>query len=159
MAEKFAEGVPEHEFSTAELQGYLLSCKKEPEQAVEGILDWVMQERKDRGDREAREAERKAKRDANQLQGSLGSLARLGITPTTVVGQQPLAPVFEPAVTAASIPSTPSALTTPMFNLDAIGEEAARQVARRLQGVSFDDIDKPIANGATDSGPATPPGV
>ena len=67
-----------------------MSFKKEPEQAVEGILDWVMQERKDRDEREAREAERKAKRDANQPQDSLGSFARLGITPTTAVGQ-PLA--------------------------------------------------------------------
>jgi chaperone BCS1 len=89
LANEFAEYVPEHEFSTAELQGYLLTFKKDPEQAVEGILDWIVQERKEKADREVREAERKAKnleardkRDANQLQGSL---ARLGIvTPSTV---------------------------------------------------------------------------
>ena len=113
LAEKFAEGVPEHEFSTAEMQGYLLSCKKEPEQAVEGISDWVVQERKERDNREVREAERKAKsleardkRDANQLQGSL---ARLGIvTPTsaaaTTVGQQLVGSVREPTAMTTSVP-------------------------------------------------------
>jgi len=142
LAENFAEGVPEHEFSTAELQGYLLTCKKEPEQAAEGVLDWVVQERKDRVDREVREAERKAKRDANQFQGSLGSLARLGIvSPTTAtattVGQQ-LGSVLEP--------TTPSALAM-NIDLTTIGEEATRHVARRLEGFVT----------PTGNGPITPP--
>ena len=171
MAEKFAQGVPEHEFSTAELQGYLLTCKKEPEQAVEGVSGWVMQERKDRADREVREAERKAKRDANQLQGSLGSLARLGIvTPstnttaaaaatTTTVGQQVLGSVQEPTVTASP--------STPIFNTAAIEEEATRHVAGRLQGVAPNDNHhespghhKLMVNGTTtDSGSITPPRI
>ena len=103
MAEQFAESVPEHEFSTAELQGYLLTCKKEPELAVQGVLEWVLQERKEREEREVREAEKKAKsleardvRGANQLQGSL---ARLGImTPSNGTGtsQQLVGSVREP---------------------------------------------------------------
>ena len=137
LAEKFALDVPEHEFSTAELQGYLLSCKKEPEMAVEGVSDWVEQERRDRKDREDREAERKAKRDANQLQGSL---ARLGIvtpnTATAAVGQQPLGSVLEPTVITTT--STP---VIPNFNLTAIQEDAARHVTQRLQaaGVVLDN--------------------
>ena len=157
LAEKFAEGVPEHEFSTAELQGYLLTCKKEPEQAVEGVSDWVVQERKEKTDREVRESERKAKsleardkRDANQLQGSL---ARLGIvTPSTAaVGQQqPLGSVREPTAMTTSIPVPP--------NPTALGEAAPL-----LAVVAVDNIDagpnghKPIMNGATDSRPTTPP--
>ena len=166
LAEKFAEGVPEHEFSTAEMQGYLLSCKKEPEQAVDGILDWVVQERKDREDKEVREAERKAKRDANQ------SLTRMGIvspppttTTTGTVDQQPLLPVLEPMT-----PSTPNTLGTPPFELNmdmaAIAEEARRQVVQNLEGLNFVSIDgdeglipKPIVNGTTESGFITPPGT
>ena len=154
MAENFAEGVPEHEFSTAELQGYLLTCKKEPEQAVEGVSDWVVLERKERTDREVRENERKAKsleardkRDANQLQGSL---ARLGIvTPSTAVGQQPFGSVREPTAMTTTSTTVPNP-TTP-------GEAAP------LLAVAVDNIDaspngrKPIMNGATDSRPMTPP--
>ena len=139
-------------------------------------MDWVVQERKDRADREVREAERKAKRDANQLQGSLGSLARLGIvapstagaavTPTTTVGQQPLGPVFEPtAMITPSTSSISSTLSTPFIDVAAIGEEAAGHVAGRLQGFTHGNTDespsrlKPIVNGTTDSGPITPPGT
>ena len=157
LAEKFAEGVPEHEFSTAELQGYLLTCKKEPEQAAEGVSEWVTQERKDRTDRELREAERKAKnleardkRDASQLQGSL---ARLGIVASpTAVGQQ-LGPVSEPIVTmTANMPPIPDRegpalapiLTQPAHLLltgNAGGPNAC----------------KPTTNGTTHSALLTPP--
>ena len=166
LAEKFAEDVPEHEFSTAELQGYLLTCKKEPEQAVEGVSDWVVQERKDRADREAREAERKAKsleardkRDANQLQGSL---ARLGIvtpstTNTTTVSQPLLGSVPEPtAMTTTS---------TPIPNNPTVHEDVA-EIPSLFSSTVVDDTDtvdtgpsrhKPTVNGATDSRPITPP--
>lgn len=61
LANTFASHVPTGEFSTAELQGYLLSCKTSPEQAVSGIEAWVEQERQDIKDREERETERKQK--------------------------------------------------------------------------------------------------
>ncbi|EAU87758.2 mitochondrial chaperone BCS1 [Coprinopsis cinerea okayama7 len=48
LARKFAEGIPEHEFSTAEIQGYLLNHKKEPEQAADGVNEWVEVQRKAR---------------------------------------------------------------------------------------------------------------
>lgn len=48
LAKEFAENVPDHEFSTAELQGFLLSCKREPEQAARGVKLWVDQEREER---------------------------------------------------------------------------------------------------------------
>ena len=150
LAENFAQGVPEHEFSTAELQGYLLTCKMEPERAVEGVSEWVEQERKDRADREAREAERKAKsleardkRDANQLQGSL---ARLGIvTPAITVGQ-PLRPVGVP-----TSPATTDTTSTPTSNLALGSSPVAASVA---------SPHKPIVNGVngtTNDIPITPP--
>ncbi|KAJ3521089.1 hypothetical protein NMY22_g12457 [Coprinellus aureogranulatus] len=48
LAEEFADNIPEHEFSTAELQGFLLSCKREPEQAARGVKLWVDQEREEK---------------------------------------------------------------------------------------------------------------
>jgi len=130
-------------------------CKMEPEQAVEGVSDWVVQERKDKADREVRKAEKKAKsleakdkREINQLQGSL---ARLGIVTPTTVGQ-PLGPVREP--TAMTTTSTPIPNRTALEDV----ARAAPQLA-----VAVDNIDagpshhKPVVNGATDSGPMTPP--
>ncbi|KAL4874059.1 hypothetical protein BDV12DRAFT_158962 [Aspergillus spectabilis] len=44
-AEKFAENVPEGEFSPAEIQGYLLHHKTDPEGAIEGAQKWVVETR------------------------------------------------------------------------------------------------------------------
>lgn len=87
LAKTFSQGVPEYEFSTAELQGYLLSCKKHPEQAAIGIGAWVEQERIERKERKEREIERKAKEqqsrdEVTQMQfanmGGLGMMSKRG---------------------------------------------------------------------------------
>lgn len=87
LAKTFSQGVPEYEFSTAELQGYLLSCKKHPEQAAIGIGAWVEQERIERKGRKEREIERKAKEqqsrdEVTQMQfanmGGLGMMSKRG---------------------------------------------------------------------------------
>lgn len=87
MAKTFSQDVPEYEFSTAELQGYLLSCKKHPEQAATGIGAWVEKERIERKERKEREIERKAKEqqsrdEVTQMQfakmGGLGMMSNLG---------------------------------------------------------------------------------
>ncbi|KAF4571151.1 hypothetical protein EYR36_008479 [Pleurotus pulmonarius] len=57
LADEFAAAVPP-EFTIAELQGYLLSCKTRPEAAVAGISAWVASERAERAAREKRERER-----------------------------------------------------------------------------------------------------
>lgn len=57
----FAEGVPHSEFTTAELQGYLLHHKKEPLMAVQNIGAWVNDERRLRDERAQREQERALK--------------------------------------------------------------------------------------------------
>ncbi|KAJ2923081.1 hypothetical protein H1R20_g9114, partial [Candolleomyces eurysporus] len=44
LANEFAETIPDYEFSTAELQGFLLSCKRKPEEAVLKAKLWVTQE-------------------------------------------------------------------------------------------------------------------
>lgn len=45
LGEKFASGVPEDEFSTAQLQGYLLMYKMRPWDAAAEIEKWVEEER------------------------------------------------------------------------------------------------------------------
>lgn len=44
LAEIFASRIPEHHFSPAEIQGYLLAYKGTPSQALEGIAQWVTDE-------------------------------------------------------------------------------------------------------------------
>ncbi|KIM42018.1 hypothetical protein M413DRAFT_445204 [Hebeloma cylindrosporum] len=84
LAKEFASHVPEHEFSTAELQGYLLMWKKSPESAVSGVSEWVEVERKERKERLEREEERKQqlkeKREAQEAERLQGSLTRIGGT-------------------------------------------------------------------------------
>jgi chaperone BCS1 len=66
LAEEFAARVPAHEFSPAELQGYLLKNKRDPEAAVEGAAEWVVETRKDRKEKELRQAEEKRKKEEEE---------------------------------------------------------------------------------------------
>jgi len=53
LAEEFVSGVPEYEFSTAQLQGYLLTYKMQPRDATSSIGEWVEWERTAALEREA----------------------------------------------------------------------------------------------------------
>lgn len=61
LSEKFAEAVPAHEFSPAELQGYLLKHKRDAQAAVDGAAQWVLDARKEKKEKELKEAEEKRK--------------------------------------------------------------------------------------------------
>ncbi|KAJ8454725.1 hypothetical protein ONZ45_g19189 [Pleurotus djamor] len=61
LADDFAAAIPEDEFTIAELQGLLLSCKTRPEAAVSSAPAWVNNERQERISRQERERERKDK--------------------------------------------------------------------------------------------------
>jgi chaperone BCS1 len=61
LCSSFASAVPEHEFTAAELQGYLLTCKWDPETAVAGLGAWVEDERRQRTERLEREEREKGK--------------------------------------------------------------------------------------------------
>ncbi|KAH9484752.1 putative mitochondrial chaperone BCS1-B [Psilocybe cubensis] len=67
LAKKFADGLPEDEFSVAGLQGYLLKHKAQPEAAANGVEEWVKNEREMRErlkrEKEAREIKEKALRE------------------------------------------------------------------------------------------------
>lgn len=73
LARKFAEQIPDNEFSVATLQGYLLKNKTRPRESVNEITAWVIQERETREKfkkqkieleaKEKAEAEEKAKKE------------------------------------------------------------------------------------------------
>ncbi|KDR84641.1 hypothetical protein GALMADRAFT_23943, partial [Galerina marginata CBS 339.88] len=62
LSEKFAASIPDHEFSTAEIQGFLLGYKQQPELAVQSISAWIEQESMERAERTKSEQEKKNKR-------------------------------------------------------------------------------------------------
>lgn len=66
LASQFADHVPEGEFSTAELQGYLLTYKMQPLDAVNGIAEWVRLERAERQKRAEWEGRRKGNSKAKE---------------------------------------------------------------------------------------------
>lgn len=72
-AAAFASRVPDWDFSPAEIQGYLLKWKKNPEQAMAGAEEWVRVEgekkaarRKEKEEREEKARERKRKKAKEQ---------------------------------------------------------------------------------------------
>ncbi|KAJ3746215.1 P-loop containing nucleoside triphosphate hydrolase protein [Lentinula detonsa] len=70
LSKTFASQVPPHEFSIAELQGYLLGYKNEPERAAVEIIAWTEQEREyKRGERERvnKKIKEKEKKEAMPL--------------------------------------------------------------------------------------------
>jgi chaperone BCS1 len=68
LAELFADRIPAHEFSPAEIQGYLLKNKRNPDAAVTGAEDWVVEARKEKKEKELREAEEKRKEEEEKVQ-------------------------------------------------------------------------------------------
>jgi chaperone BCS1 len=67
LAKKFADSIPEDEFSVAALQGYLLKNKSQPESAANDAATWVISEREMRErlkkENDAREAKAKIERE------------------------------------------------------------------------------------------------
>lgn len=70
LADTFASGIPEHKFSTADLQGYLLTHRTSPVDAAAGTMEWVEYEQNQRREKKMREDQRKEKsakmRDAKE---------------------------------------------------------------------------------------------
>ena len=66
LATEFAARIPAHEFSPAELQGYLLKNKRDPEAAVKGVDEWVVETRKDKKEKELKAAEEKRKKEEEE---------------------------------------------------------------------------------------------
>ncbi|ESK91490.1 mitochondrial chaperone bcs1 [Moniliophthora roreri MCA 2997] len=63
LAKKFAESIPEEEFSVAALQGYLLKNKSRPEAAAEEAAAWVQSEREMKEKLKREKAKREEERE------------------------------------------------------------------------------------------------
>ncbi|EPQ55978.1 P-loop containing nucleoside triphosphate hydrolase protein [Gloeophyllum trabeum ATCC 11539] len=68
FADQFAETLPEHEFSTAEIQGYLLGYKSNPAAAVAGVGKWAQEVKEERAAKKRKEEEKEEKRKQAKLQ-------------------------------------------------------------------------------------------
>ncbi|KAI1768560.1 BCS1 N terminal-domain-containing protein [Hypoxylon sp. FL1150] len=66
QAKEFAAKVPTHEFSPAELQGYLMKHKRDAQAAIDNIEAFLEQTRKDRKEKQLKEAEEKRKAEAKR---------------------------------------------------------------------------------------------
>ena len=92
LAARFSSQIPAHEFSTAELQGYLLSRKGKPSLAADGASEWVQTEREDRKARkerqEAKKAKAKARREEREAKALVGGLKRIGLSVDVAPGGQ-----------------------------------------------------------------------
>lgn len=66
LASQFAAKIPAHEFSPAEIQGFLLKHKRSPTAAVEGAEQWVVETRKEKQEKELREAREKREKEEKE---------------------------------------------------------------------------------------------
>ncbi|KAI0839811.1 BCS1 N terminal-domain-containing protein [Hypoxylon sp. FL0890] len=66
LAEEFAAKIPAHEFSPAELQGFLLKHKRDAQAAVANAEEFIQKTRKDRKEKQLKEAEEKRKEEAKK---------------------------------------------------------------------------------------------
>ncbi|KAK2004935.1 hypothetical protein LX36DRAFT_139999 [Colletotrichum falcatum] len=66
LSEAFVDRIPAHEFSPAEIQGYLMKHKRSAEAAVAGAEDWVVETRKEKKDKELKAAEEKRQAEAKK---------------------------------------------------------------------------------------------
>lgn len=63
LAAEYASKIPAHEFSPAELQGYLLKNKRDPGAAVAGAEAWVAETRREKAEKEVKDAEEKRQKE------------------------------------------------------------------------------------------------
>ncbi|KAK3342945.1 BCS1 N terminal-domain-containing protein [Neurospora tetraspora] len=66
LADQFADKIPAHEFSPAEIQGFLLKHKRNAAAAVEGAEQWVVETRKEKMEKELREARERREKEEKE---------------------------------------------------------------------------------------------
>ena len=84
LAKRFAQKIPADEFSTAELQGYLLGHKKTPGAAVHGIEAWIGEQRQEKKDKKERQEKRQQKIEEEMKKRSMlpSPLSPMPLMPT-----------------------------------------------------------------------------
>lgn len=66
LSSKFADAIPDREFSMAVLQGYLMSYKVRPYEAIEDAGKWVERQRAEKVEREKKEKEEKERKEKQE---------------------------------------------------------------------------------------------
>ncbi|KAL0945440.1 hypothetical protein HGRIS_000930 [Hohenbuehelia grisea] len=146
LAAQFADGVPEDEFTVAELQGYLLPLKKRPRDAAANVAAWVAGEQAERRGHAARAAERKAKARREKTAGM-----------TVGVGSQHsiiLSPVLAAQLSAAIGGEAPQQVWSPtsMQGVSAPNSAAAAQPSHSTEkSGGAGEESNPKVNGVTDN--------
>ena len=89
LADSFAQKIPDHEFSVAELQWYLLDWKMKPADTLEGVEKRIEGKHAMRQDRKACETQRKERLMASKMQEQLklSSAIIMGIGNAMAQGQ------------------------------------------------------------------------
>jgi hypothetical protein len=67
LGQRFMDAIPAGEFSAAEIQGFLLDCKWNPDTAAAGVAGWVAKEQADRAAQREREEARKQRQREKML--------------------------------------------------------------------------------------------
>ncbi|CAA7264045.1 unnamed protein product [Cyclocybe aegerita] len=117
LASKFGSSIPEHEFSTAELQGFLLTHKKDPIGAADSAAGWVVQERLDREERKRKAAEKRAKAKAKREEMEATMLkARLARLASQAGPGGAVSAVIPAASDTTAAPTAPAVDATPKVN-------------------------------------------
>ncbi|KAJ7502638.1 hypothetical protein B0H11DRAFT_645371 [Mycena galericulata] len=154
LAKRFADSIPEGEFSVAALQGYLLKNKSRPEAAATEATSWVISERemrerlqKEKEAKETREklerekkrkaaadkkaAEAKAKKDKEDAEKVATAAAAVPIVPVVPVVPAPTPvvaatePPVAPETVVETVPTTETAAATPAPPADAPADTAS----------------------------------
>ncbi|KAJ6479420.1 P-loop containing nucleoside triphosphate hydrolase protein [Mycena vitilis] len=119
LAQRFADSIPEGEFSVAALQGYLLKNKSRPEAAATEAAAWVVTEREMRErlkkEKEAKENREKADREKKRLASAAKKAAKDKEAKEKKEKEdaEKAKEAKEAAATAAAATPTPAAAPTP----------------------------------------------
>lgn len=118
LNDQFTAHVPPHEFSTAELQGYLLSYKMLPERAAKDIQGWVADERREREEKQARiefkkrkQLDKQEKIEVEKFQSTLAKIGGVGPGRAHIaVEEEKLSEIPPPPTVAKQVNGTKAAV-------------------------------------------------
>ncbi|XP_006455635.1 hypothetical protein AGABI2DRAFT_180594 [Agaricus bisporus var. bisporus H97] len=81
LAARFSQSIPDKTFTAAELQGFLLTCKFQPEKAVREVKDWADNTMKERLELEAKKTAKQekvqAERDKEEIEKLRSTLVKM----------------------------------------------------------------------------------
>lgn len=141
LASQFSSAVPPHEFSTAELQGYLLGCKISPRQAAAGIATWVASEIDERLAKKKQEELKKQEKIRAAAEKDASRFGP-GMMPGLGMGIAPMSPgVYTPGQVNGNTGSIPFGRDMSLPTAVTPGIPAESMVAEATSIVGFPVVD------------------